>query len=284
MADALSHQKESLVSIQQTEHEHLRQATGFTVASVPEKKRGSKPFVLFFGAFLLLAFAAFGCWYTYGEFVRKTAPPVVSAPTNRFFAVESSVNFNFASSTKEAFVEFSAANATTKPGAITQLVLRDGEGSAAPLTTTSNLFNKLGTQAPSSLIRAFDPLFMLGSLGLPDQAMDTNSRFVVIKLSSFQNAYAGMLAWEQSIVTDITSALLSTVSLTQFMTAESVFKDIVYKNKDVRALGVTIGGEATTTAPVLLYSFFDNQFLIITDRYETLDTLIERLTRDKLTR
>jgi hypothetical protein len=33
-----------------------------------------------------------------------------------------------------------------------------------------------------------------------------------------------------------------------------------------------------------MYSFFDNNMLIVTDSYATLDALIERLTRAKLSR
>jgi len=71
----------------------------------------------------------------------------------------------------------------------------------------------------------------------------------------------------------------------------NVFKDVIIRNKDVRVLEVThtiASGTASSTEvvqkPVLLYSFFDNQMLIITDKIETLQTIIDRLTREKLSR
>ena len=125
---------------------------------------------------------------------------------------------------------------------------------------------KFGSRASGSLTRALEPVFMLGLLG--------ESRFIIFKLSSFENAFAGMLAWEATLKEDLNGLFLKPVTASS--TPQS-FQDIIYRNKDVRAL--VDGGEA-----YLLYSFFDSKTLIITDDLETLEQLSDRLTREKLTR
>ena len=71
--------------------------------------------------------------------------------------------------------------------------------------------------------------------------------------------------------------LFSTALLLRDIPSESVFIDITDRNKDIRAL-------TYEEQPILLYSFFDSKMLIITDNIETLRTVIDRLTREKLSR
>ena len=102
------------------------------------------------------------------------------------------------------------------------------------------------------------------------------SAFLIIKLASFENAFAGMLMWEKSLSQDI-GPLFATAEFLRSVPPETVFTDITDRNKDIRILA--LGGQ-----PILLYSFLDNNTLIITDSMETLRTLIDRLTQEKLSR
>ncbi len=122
-------------------------------------------------------------------------------------------------------------------------------------------------------MRSFEPYFMLGTLG--------ESRFIIFRLASFENAFSGMLNWEKNLPADL-GTLFSTAPLLSNITTESVFKDVIYRNKDVRLLSVPTGPNSTSTTPVLMYSFFDNKKLIITDNIETLQILIDRLTQTLL--
>ena len=102
------------------------------------------------------------------------------------------------------------------------------------------------------------------------------STFLIIKLSSFENAFAGMLAWEKTLSQDI-GPLFATSELLRNLPIDSVFTDIVDKNKDIRIL-------MFNDQTVLLYSFFDNNKLIITDNIDTLRILVDRLIQEKLSR
>lgn len=115
--------------------------------------------------------------------------------------------------------------------------------------TFGQFLEKNAVQAPGSLTRAVSPVFMIGTLN--------ENRFMILKVTSYENAYAGMLQWENDFAPN------------------SVFKDVVSRNKDARVL-------YAGTTPVVLYSFFDNKWIIITTNLETLHILIDRLTRQLL--
>src|SRR3989344_3490847 len=194
VAEALGKQHESLFSIQQSEQ--LKRASGGSVFEAEEVNQRREFILLMAGSFLLIGLGLVGAWYGYKEFLRKTAPPVIVIPENRFIGIQSEMTFNVASSTRNKFFSDIVTNsAEIKSNELMQFVLRHGEGSSAALMNTAEFLRLIQIQAPSSLVRAFDPLFMLGTLG--------ESRFLLIKLSSFENAFAGMLSWEKTLVTDL---------------------------------------------------------------------------------
>ena len=85
-----------------------------------------------------------------------------------------------------------------------------------------------------------------------------------------------MLAWENIMAEDLLPLFSASEEL-KVIAPGYVFRDVTVRNKDVRAL-------YASSTPVLLYSFFDNNFLIITDSFDALQTLIDRLTRERLSR
>jgi len=130
----------------------------------------------------------------------------------------------------------------------------------------------LETDAPGSLVRNLKPVFMFGSLG-----GENISSFMIIQLASFENAFAGMLDWESTLASDVGPIFPSAERLKN-VTSLTAFQDITDKNKDARVLYDPDGQE------VLLYSFLNNDILIITDSIETLHTIISRLTAESLVR
>jgi hypothetical protein len=231
------------------------------------------------GSLLLLAFAGIGGYLAYGEYARKTTPPVPAVPESRLLAAESAREIDIAGlGRSELIAAISDAAADTKPGELRHIVLKK----ATSTVSAGAFFGALEARLPPSLERALDPTFMLGSLG--------GSRFILFTLASFPNAFGGMLAWEETLPSDA-GPLFAAFDPVKSIAPASVFKDVVYKNKDARILyGEAAGATSTPSAssgqatPVLLYSFFDNRMLIITDRLETLETLIDRLTQEALAR
>ena len=276
VARALKTQNESLYSIHETEK--LKQASGGTVPSfaIDDSPKRRRMAFLLLGGILFIILGLAGAWLAYNEFLKKTAPPVVTLAENRFITPQQTVDIDLTGTTRDRALEaIQDESGEVGKDELKHLVLRKGIGPAAPLITSTEFFLILGGAVPSNLIRAFEPLFMLGTLG--------ESRFLIFKISSYDNAFGGMLNWENRMPSDI-GPIFSTNDLVKNIPSTYVFKDIVSKNKDVRALFAPIGPESTSTTPVLLYSFFDNRMLIITDSLDTLKTLIDRLTQESLSR
>ncbi|MDO8589869.1 MAG: hypothetical protein Q7R69_01180 [bacterium] len=270
VAEALQKQQGSLVSIQQAEHLRTRNRLSATDTATEQPNKRKEFVVLLLGSFVLLALSVGGGWYAYNEYVRRSATPITTAPANRFISANTEANIMLAATSRDTlFQTLSDAIKGMASGELRHVVLRKGlTKETAYLFPTSEFLVALESRAPGGLVRAFDPLFMFGASG--------KSAFLIIKLASFENAFAGMLAWEKNMSQDI-GPLFATATLLKDMPPEAVFTDLIDKNKDVRVLA--LGKE-----PVLLYSFVDNNMLIITDNIETLRTLVDRLTREKLSR
>jgi hypothetical protein len=113
---------------------------------------------------------------------------------------------------------------------------------------------------------------MLGTYGAD------KSPFLIFKTEFHENAFAGMLDWEQTISRDLTP-LFGTAVLDEGRPlnapTDSFFVDRIIQNKDTRIL-IDLTGEER-----LLYSFIDTRTLVIaTNR----NTFLEILTRANATR
>jgi len=268
VAEALEKQHESLVSIQRVEHlkKDSIQSSGKT-AEV-SKKRIEFTYLLL-GSLLLFVLSATGVWYAYNEFVRKTSTPPIATPANRFIYSEAELVLNISETSREDFIKtLSSALEEVADGEVRHVVLEKSTLEGTELLPTSEFLNILKSRAPGNLIRAFDPLFMLGAYG--------KSTFLILRLDSFENAFAGMLAWEKDLNRDI-GPLLATAEIARNIEPGTILTDIIDRNKDARIL--SLYDEVT-----LIYSFLDNNTLIITDNLETLRVVVDRLTKEKLSR
>jgi hypothetical protein len=272
VAEALKSQRESLVSIQQTEHLRKKTLQSDTDDSLEDTNKRKTFFLLLLGSFLLFILSAGGVWFGYSQFIKKSSTPIATAPSNRFVSSSQEVTINLRENTSRGNLIdiLSGAASGSADGEIKHIIItkENTERNENYLLPTDELLKILETKVPPNLARAFDPLFMFGTLG--------ESRFLIIKLTSFENAFAGILTWEKDLKQDI-GPLFSTAGLLRNLSPETDFIDITDNNKDVRA--ITLGNQ-----PILLYSFLDNNILIITDKIDTLRTLIDRITREKLSR
>ena len=273
VADALGRQKESLFSIQQAERSKMVLGGSVPQASGESSEKRKEFLLLLLGSAFLLLLGGIGAWYGYNQIVKRIAPPVIIAPESRFIPTESEAIVNTATTTRDTLLaRLDEGWSGTGVNELKHLVLRNGEGKLAPLTTAAEFLTILETLAPGSLVRALEPTFMFGTLG--------ESRFLIFKIKSFENAFAGMFIWEENLARDL-GPLFATAPLLKTIPPESVFLDVISRNKDVRLLSAPV---ASSTEPALLYSFFDRKALIITDNLETLRVLVDRLTQELLSR
>jgi hypothetical protein len=135
-------------------------------------------------------------------------------------------------------------------------------------------------------------------LGEYSDANGNKDLFVVVTHNFFQNAFAGMLSWENVMAddlkqffgntkpvqtTNITSNTTSTSTPTKtawqpYFTLLGHFSDGIIKNKDAREFRTDTGNV------IFLYSFIDNTKLVITSREGTLAEIITRLEQQAFIR
>jgi hypothetical protein len=281
IAEALGQQKTSIFSLQQQAHAK-NVAVARLAPELPEDLAGKKKIImLVIGTIVLVGLGVGGTWYAYSQYKIKTALPVVTIATNRFINVQNTLDFDATTLNRDSLVSAVRTEraVTPAPGAVQQIQLHNGAGAAAPLISTEDFLNILQTSAPGNLVRAFDPLFMIGILGgLPTApAGGPTHTFIIIKLDSFESAFPGMLAWEPTLANDILPLFAGDAEV-QNVTAQSPFTDITIQNKDARILR---DGNGHT---VLLYSFYANNYLIITDTEDSLRALIGLLDSQTLSR
>lgn len=272
VASAISDQQESITSIQQRE---VAKQRGNNTGEKVEHGGREKVILLVLGSIVLVILGMFGGWYTYQEFIAQRAPSVSPIPESRLFSTTQEAVINVASTTLRAdLIRLVRVETDTviQKGESKHIVLEESFALETNLVTTQTFLKILETKASGPLVRSFDKTFMLGALG-----GETPSNFIIIKLSSFESAYAGMLSWEENLPRDL-GPLFQTSEEIRNIPSPSSFSDTISRNKDIRSL---LNAEGKT---LLLYSFLDNKTLIITDSLDTLHVIISRLTAESLTR
>lgn len=120
--------------------------------------------------------------------------------------------------------------------------------------TAEEIFASLTLSAPPSFVRSIKEVTMGGVNG--------KDMFIVLRVSAFDTAFAGMLAWEDTIQSDF-SPLFNT-NQSRALT----FTDTLTSNKNTRLLKDTNGED------VLTYTFTDKNTILITSTRTILEQLI----------
>ena len=156
---------------------------------------------------------------------------------------------------------------------------------------TSEFFEKLELDVSPQLVRALDENYTLGVYG-----SNPRDLFIIFNVTSYDNAFSGMLAWEPHMSDDLTDimvkprALNATSSSTQNAKSSSVsifgrdvvseraFADRILFNKDTRILNDSAGNAK------MLYSFINPKTLIIVSSEVGFREILSRLTTGQITR
>ncbi|MHB1330649.1 MAG: hypothetical protein ACYCY6_01640 [Minisyncoccota bacterium] len=276
VADAIKKQNESLISIHRAE-EKKRDAIK-TLAPDTEKKpnhhEGVKALGMAILTIIFIAGGGYGAYYAFNTYNVITAPPPDTTPVNQFIGAGVTTDIDASTLTRDETISLVSSSRSTPrdANAIEHLELRRGTLHDSELLSTESFLTRLASNAPRALIRSFNDLFMLGILG-----SNPAHTILLIKLDSFENAFPGMLEWESKLRDDILPLFASTERI-QTVPLNPSFEDKTIQNHDARVMK-NMSGET-----VLIYGFFDNSILIITDEEETFRTIINRLQSEKLSR
>ena len=145
------------------------------------------------------------------------------------------------------------------------------------LITSSQFISLMNLRIPDMMRRTLLPDFMVGMY-----SFDKNLPFVILKTSSFQNTYSGMLSWETDLQKDFQilfrlpgyengGGILDLLT----PTTTKKFQDGVIINKDVRIL---YGDDNNI---ILLYGIIDQQTIIITVSDNAFKEIVNRLNKEK---
>ncbi|MBP6856202.1 MAG: hypothetical protein KBC49_00950, partial [Candidatus Pacebacteria bacterium] len=133
--------------------------------------------------------------------------------------------------------------------------------------TAKDFFTALQTSMPGPLYRSLSDEYMLGSISLEEKG----SPFIILKPTSFDYAYSGMLQWEKKMVDDFFILYNINVAGENSYLLSKPFQDSVLKNQDARVLYDNQG------QVVMLYLFVNNDDLIIIAKDES--AVLEILNR-----
>jgi hypothetical protein len=154
----------------------------------------------------------------------------------------------------------------------------------------------LAPSTPAQLVRTLEPQMLLGI-----HSFDENQAFMILKADSYETAYSGMLAWEESIRLDlmplfartpavrplpVPAPIIQTGTTTASSTPGAVateappapffqgnFIDQIVENHDARVL-LNQNGDI-----LLLWTFLDRSTIVITTNEATLREVISRITQ-----
>ncbi len=138
----------------------------------------------------------------------------------------------------------------------------------ATSTESAPIATVLGkTHIPSRLLRSLAPNYMLGTY-----TYETNSPFLILKNTFFQNAFAGMLEWEKDMRNDLLPLIrVSYPDEVGVSDNSDKFEDIIVSNIDTRVLRNKEG------KIILAYAFADTDTVVISTSENGLKYLLGQL-------
>lgn len=125
-----------------------------------------------------------------------------------------------------------------------------------------NVLALLSPKMPGSLSRSFSPKYMIGIF-----SFDTNEPFIILTTEDLALSFAGMLKWEKDMVSDVGKLFGIIVNASS---TPSTFLDQERRNEDLRVLKGEDG------KIILLYSFIDNDTLLITKNENIFSAILSR--------
>lgn len=276
VAEAIRKQNESLISIQRAE-EKKREAMktlGGTSVAEEEHHLNLKPLLMSLLTLVLIGGGAYASHYAFTTYKEKTTLPTTERPPNRFIETTLVTRVDASTLGRQSLIDIIEGKRLEErdSSAVEQLDFRRGLDDASELLSTPDFLDRLASHAPNPLVRSFGDLFMFGVFG-----ENPSNTFMLIELKSFANAFPGMLEWESRMVEDILP-LFADRNVFLSIASGAEFKDKTIQNHDTRFLRDPNGNT------VLIYGFFENRMVIITDTEESFRTIVNRLQSQKLSR
>jgi hypothetical protein len=275
MQDIVRRRKISLVRASALEQDKKREAPVAPVQNPAAAQRTRRTFAFVFAALLLIGLAGAALYGVAVVMNNRTAAPAQQYPSLIF--AEAVVTLPIDNTAPES-IKQTIAQARTQSnapiGSITRIIptiatTTASSGSGTQPATVAQFFGALGLQAPSGLVRGLGSTFFFGL-----HTVDINAPVFVIPVTSYDLAFAGMLAWEPTMDQDLAPAFDAVPALEtgpDGLPKARTFSDAVMLNYDVRELKDDSGNV------VLYYSFPTPNILVIAESPSTFTEVLSRL-------
>jgi hypothetical protein len=257
-------QKISVVRAAALEQDKRRGVEHLEIEARPSRLKS----ILLTSSFLLVLglFALFGVYY----YVASNTAPMAPPQNDSLVFAESSVSVSLDNMTPTALKQqlAQARQIAGNLGSITRIVPTVGTGELTRAATFSEFMSAMGAHPPEDLVRALSVNFFLGL-----HTVDKNAPVLIVSVTSYDRAFAGMLTWEATMNADLTPLFTPVPAfvLQDGIPAQRPFTDSVFRNYDVRTLSDDAGQIQ------LYYSFPSRNILIIAESPYTFTEVLTRL-------
>lgn len=149
---------------------------------------------------------------------------------------------------------------------------QDGTTTTRP-ATFAEFMKAVSTGAPDELIRATGSDFFFGI-----HTVDKNAPLIVVSVTSYDRAFAALLAWEPTMSAELSpifTPLSAQTTDQNGLPTNRTFQDLVMRNYDVRALKDDVGDVQ------LYYSFPTQNILIIAESPYSFAEVLSRLQAER---
>ncbi len=281
VAEFMSHRRTSVASIAIAENAKREKEKGEiaqndSVVATPEKNHGTKKILIVIVSFVFIIAGITGAYYLYSQSVLAPQTVIVQKSLKNISLIPSDswVDITIDNLTPLQIISRvkSEISKSQSPNTLKEIILTGRNNEQSVRVNSVEMIKIMGIDAPDILARSLASSWMLGEYS---DANGNKDVFIVATHNFFQNAFAGMLAWENVMADDLKQFFGSTQPDSRL---SGHFTDGIIKNKDAREF-------RTETGNVLfLYSFIDNTKLIITSREATLVEIISRLEQQAFIR
>ncbi len=268
VAEAVKKQRLSAVGIVAREQDRGARA------SFAEPARGSRTLAVAASVLLILAGIGAGGFAYYTK-KNTTVEPAVTAVPSLLFVDERTHVPTDGTTTRSLLVRLKKENDAVRLtlGAIAQMYFTHGSDTAEHTLSAPEFLAAIGARVSAEFVRALRDEFTVGT-----HVFDGNQPFIILTTDLYENAFAGMLAWETTLSEDLEPffgpAIRSTT--TSETRIGGVFQNKILKNQDVRVLADGAGKTA------LLYGFRDRRTIIVTTNENTWNEINVRLSTARL--
>lgn len=266
MADAIRENETSVIKIALAEKDKREREEVYKEA----EGTGTSKFFLFLGGIILIGGAIIGSYF----FLRKsqstvsTLPQIKSAET--VISYDDKVYIDMTDKKSQSDLRDSIktdVEKSGKPGTIKSIFLTQKVGDIDEALSLNDFMSLMKTEVPSPLVRTLDERYMLGTYS----AVDGAHLFLIFKIKDYNQAYAAMLEWEKTLLSDMFVLFNIDIGDDKNTLFEKPWRDVIINNKDARILYRRDGSN------ILYYIFPDKNTFIITDSQDVIKEISTRL-------